>query len=84
MATPHVSAVAALLWSLAPDATVSDLKRAIDMTTRDLGKPGYDAFYGFGLVDALAAAKQIAPNAFGLPTPAPLLPPSGRRRGVAH
>jgi subtilisin family serine protease len=84
MATPHVSAVAALLWSLAPRATVADLKRAIEMTTRDLGKPGYDPYYGYGLVDALAAAKQIAPSAFGLPDPPPppLMP--GRRRSAPH
>ncbi len=84
MATPHVSGVAALLWSLAPNASAADLKRAIETTTRDLGKPGYDMFYGYGLVDAFAAAKQIAPEAFGLPEKPPPPAPVGRRRSAGH
>ena len=81
MATPHVTGVAALLWTLAPSATASQIHDAITSTAHDLGQPGYDPLYGFGLVDALAAAKQIAPAAFGLPLPPPA---PGRRRDVPH
>ena len=81
MATPHVTGVAALLWSLAPNATAAQLREALTATAHDLGAPGYDPSYGFGLIDALAAAKHIAPAAFGLPVPPPAPP---RRRDAPH
>ena len=65
MATPHAAAAAALLWSMAPDATASQIENAMLNTARDLGAPGYDTTYGFGLVDVLAAAKVVAPQFFG-------------------
>lgn len=33
----------------------------------DLGPPGVDDYYGFGMVDAVAASRWLAPAAFGLP-----------------
>jgi len=62
MATPHVSGVAALLWSLRPAAHASDIRAAITNSAHDLGPTGYDLQFGFGLVDALAAAKLLAPG----------------------
>ena len=50
-------------------------------TATDLGDPGVDNIYGHGLVNALDAAKQLNPVAFGIQPPAPQ---SGRvpgRRG---
>jgi subtilisin family serine protease len=79
MAAPHVAGVAALLWSLAPNAHAIDVRRAIELTAVDLGPKGFDAANGNGLVDALAAAKFIAPALFGLPAPAPT-----HRRSVGH
>ncbi|HKO57328.1 MAG TPA: S8 family serine peptidase [Thermoanaerobaculia bacterium] len=80
MATPHVAGSAALLWSLAPDATAEQIKLAIQNTAVDLGQPGFDAFTGFGMLDALAAAKTLAPQAFGLPAlPTFPVPPKVRR-----
>jgi len=55
MATPHVSGVAALVWSANPalsDETVEDYLKA---TAQDLGPAGYDTTYGYGLVNADAA-----------------------------
>src|ERR1051325_1283946 len=76
MATPHVAGVAALLWSLAPDATAEQIKVAIQNTAADLDQPGFDAFSGYGMLDALAAAKSLAPQLFGLPAlPKYPLPP---------
>jgi subtilisin family serine protease len=69
MATPHVSGVAALLWSLAPDATASDVRNALIRGAHDLGDIGFDARFGYGLIDATTAARQIAPALFGLPSP---------------
>jgi subtilisin family serine protease len=83
MAVPHVSGIAAMLWSLSPSLTAADLVKAIEVSAKDLGQPGYDSYYGYGLIDALEAAKHVAPTAFGLPTQPPP-PPSGRRRGVGH
>ncbi|MEW6745658.1 MAG: S8 family peptidase [Planctomycetota bacterium] len=55
MATPHVSAVAALVKSYHPGYTNAEVRAAIESTTKDLGKNGYDTTYGWGLVNAAAA-----------------------------
>ena len=67
MATPHVTGVAALAWSLAPAATARQVAAALRSSATDLGPPGVDNGYGFGMVDALAASRWLAPAAFGLP-----------------
>ena len=67
MATPHVTGVAALAWSLAPTATARQVAAALRSSAVDLGPPGVDDRFGFGMVDALAAARWLAPSAFGLP-----------------
>jgi len=54
MAAPHVSGVAALLISTGvtgPD----NIREALESTAEDLGIPGKDAEYGWGLIDAYAA-----------------------------
>jgi serine protease len=54
MAAPHVSGIAALLISTGitgPDA----VREALQNTAADLGPAGWDAEYGWGLVDAYAA-----------------------------
>ena len=54
MATPHVSAVAALLISqgaLSPD----EVEEALYTTVTDMGAPGWDPEYGWGVMDAFAA-----------------------------
>lgn len=81
MATPHATAVAALVWAVAPTAIASDVVNAIETTATDLGNPGVDNVFGHGLVNALAAAKQLNPCVFGGPRsqcPDPGRPP-GRR-----
>jgi serine protease len=52
MAAPHVSAVAALVWSCHPSRTAAEIRAALTSTARDLGEPGRDDAYGFGLVQA--------------------------------
>ena len=57
MATPHVSGVAALL--IANGVTGPDNVRDIlESTAEDKGTPGWDAEYGWGLVDAQAALEE--------------------------
>jgi len=55
MATPHVSAVAALVWSCHPELGNAAIRAALTSTARDLGDPGRDNAYGFGVVQAKAA-----------------------------
>jgi serine protease len=79
MSTPHVAGVAALVWSAALNASATDVKTAIEQTAHDLGTTGRDNAFGFGLVDALSAAKQLAPQKFGVgATPEPTPAPAGR------
>ena len=59
MATPHVSGVAALLWSANPKWTNVQIREAMDMTALDLGEPGRDIAYGYGLVQAYDALKYL-------------------------
>jgi serine protease len=69
MAVPHVSGTIALMLAArtlgarpAPEA----IKSRLETTARDLGPPGYDQLYGWGLLDAAAATAPPAP-----PAPAP-------------
>ena len=52
MAAPHVSGTAALNKSRRPHETGTQIRGRINSTTRDLGTPGRDPFYGYGLVNA--------------------------------
>lgn len=55
MATPHVSAVAALIWSCHPGATNQQVRDALNATAKDKGAAGRDTVYGWGIVQAKAA-----------------------------
>lgn len=59
MATPHVSAAAALLLSANEDLNVDELKETLYDTAIDLGDDGWDKYYGWGRVDALRAYYQV-------------------------
>lgn len=51
MATPHVAGAAALLWGASPGASASAIRARLDASVDDLGAPGRDPSYGFGVVD---------------------------------
>src|SRR4249919_2899960 len=59
MATPHVSGVAALIWSANPSWTNRQVRAALDATAQDLGASGYDTSFGWGLVQAKAALEEL-------------------------
>lgn len=64
MATPHVTGLAALLASYgvtSPDK----IREAMERTARDLGPAGWDAEYGWGMIDAHAALTYRAPGDLG-------------------
>ncbi|OAB56476.1 hypothetical protein AY599_22200 [Leptolyngbya valderiana BDU 20041] len=71
MATPHVAAVAALVWSYAPDMTVAEIRNLLTSTAEDLGTPGRDNEFGFGLVQAKAAIDAIGGGGDPQPNVAP-------------
>ncbi|HXY31259.1 MAG TPA: S8 family serine peptidase [Gemmatimonadaceae bacterium] len=55
MATPHVAGVAALILAQNPGFTADQIKDRLFSTAIDMGPPGPDNIYGYGLVDAYAA-----------------------------
>jgi serine protease len=58
MAAPHVTGIAALLIGtkrLGRHPSPRAIELRIEQTARDAGPPGFDARYGWGLVDAAAA-----------------------------
>ncbi|MBU0908794.1 MAG: S8 family serine peptidase [Proteobacteria bacterium] len=53
MATPHVSGVAALVWSYHHSTcSAAQVREALRMSAEDLGPTGYDISFGYGLVQA--------------------------------
>ncbi|HEV8440638.1 MAG TPA: S8 family serine peptidase, partial [Methylomirabilota bacterium] len=62
-AAPHVAGVAALLMqAMGPSASVQSVRDTLKATAMDLGSPGPDSDFGFGLVDALAAVQSVPPS----------------------
>jgi len=73
MSAPHVAAVAALMRALRPDLSADEIVALLASTATDLGAPGRDATYGYGLVNAYAAAAAAVPER---------MPAKQRRRGL--
>jgi len=61
MATPHVAGLGALLYQLAPTATVDQIARVIAAGAQDLGPTGPDADFGIGRVNALRSVELLRP-----------------------
>ncbi len=59
---PHVAGVAALVFSAHPTYTNVLARWAMDATAVDLGTPGRDIYYGYGLVNAPAAIAWVPPT----------------------
>lgn len=60
MATPHVSGVAALVWSNFQQCSNWEIRDALNASAKDLGAPGWDPYLGYGLVQAKAATDYLA------------------------
>ena len=54
-AAPHVAGVLALMLSVAPSLSADRAISLLESTAVDVGAPGWDEQYGYGLVDAWAA-----------------------------
>jgi serine protease len=60
MAAPHVAGVAALVIGsrrLGRHPAPAEVERHLESTARDIGVPGWDPRYGYGLLDAAAALR---------------------------
>ncbi len=52
--TPFVSALAVMAKDYDPSITAAEFQELLRTTSRDLGEPGYDEQYGYGLMDMAA------------------------------
>jgi len=62
MAAPHVAGVAALVKSQDPTMTNTQIRDHLRNTADDLGSLGWDQFYGYGRINALAAISLTQPS----------------------
>lgn len=69
-AAPHVAGAMALLLSASPELTVDDLEAGLLQSAADLGYPGADNAYGYGLLDITAAYNRFTPFPWDLFLPA--------------
>ncbi|MBP1156314.1 MULTISPECIES: S8 family peptidase [unclassified Paenibacillus] len=65
MASPHVTALAALIRSANPELKNTEVMQLMRDTAMDLGDAGKDKYFGYGLIDVVAALKAAQPRAAG-------------------
>lgn len=70
-AAPHVSGVAALIRSVGPNLSNSQVIRILEETADDLGVPGRDEYYGTGRVNAYRAVTAAKLGVTGRPAATP-------------
>ena len=63
MATPYVSAEAALIYAAHPSFGASKVAQVLEGTARDLGPGGVDPYFGHGLINPHAALAAAVPHA---------------------
>jgi subtilisin family serine protease len=64
MAAPHVAGVAALVWADNGRLTNEGVRSVLHEAATELGTPGRDSYYGFGLVNAYRAVVRKALSRF--------------------
>ena len=74
MAAPHVSAVAAMVIS--KGAETDKVREILAESAKDLGDPGRDNIYGYGLVDAYEALRMVGIEFPQPPDPTPTQTPT--------
>lgn len=74
MACPHVSGIAALIWSNYPNMTRDSVRRWLRYNGDDLGPKDDDIYYGYGRINAYTAVKtrSLSHDAVSLDLDAPL------------
>lgn len=76
MASPHVAATAAMLIGQVPTLSPDQVRDVLETTARDGGAAGWDAQFGWGIVDARAALASVIADPPPPPPPGP--PPKPR------
>jgi subtilisin family serine protease len=59
LAAAHVSGALASIWAAFPNCKADVVRKAMQVSARDLGAPGRDNKYGHGLLQAEAATKWL-------------------------
>jgi hypothetical protein len=59
-ATPQVSGLASLIWTLQPGYSPDQVQQVIEDTAEDLGMAGWDSTYGHGRINVYLALSAIA------------------------
>lgn len=62
MACPHVSGLAALVWSYESSLTNQQLRTHLQNTADDLGDAGKDKYFGYGRINAYRALNELGPT----------------------
>ncbi|HWQ68318.1 MAG TPA: S8 family serine peptidase [Methanospirillum sp.] len=58
-AAPHIGGLIALEWSLFPNLPADEIRKALLNSSLELGTPGWDSAFGYGLPDALKMYEQL-------------------------
>ncbi len=83
MATPHISACAAMIKLNHPSYTPSQIESVLRGCARDLGAAGWDMYYGAGVPDLTRINdSDIVPTATPIPTQKPTQTPIATRTPV--
>lgn len=80
MAAPHIAGVVALIREVCPALSPEQVMQIIYTTAVDLGTPGKNSVYGYGMVDAFEAvvlAESSCSLIMSLPDGAPSIVPAG-------
>jgi serine protease len=67
MASPHVAGIVSLMLAKNPNLTPAQVKQYLEETAIDLGDPGKDDRYGYGMVDPVAALNRVMGSTSGTP-----------------
>lgn len=65
--TPIVAGTIGMIKALKPDLSVLEINDLITNTATDLGSPGYNSFYGHGLLNIEQIAMQLNPSETKIP-----------------
>lgn len=78
---PITAGTAALMFSVNPSLSPTQIQNILFSTAKDLGAVGYDQYYGYGRVDA-GAAVLLAKNTVGNDTQAPTVSITSPQNGA--
>jgi subtilisin family serine protease len=62
MASPHVAGSLAIVKNACKTCSSSELRTTLRETSVDLGEPGQDIIFGYGLIDLVAAMEKLLPS----------------------